>query len=99
MSHTKTLIRIRNNILADMRTQGHINPTAWDINNGWCEEFAMAAIDAIPGADMEDLYDEYDLAHYAVVIDGRYYDAEAITGVDNPHELPIARFNLRPNTH
>lgn len=98
------LRHVRQVVLAAMRrdgfylpdgTKSHV-PLPWDINNGQCEEFAELAVRAIPGSCAEDLYDEHDLAHVVVVIDGRYYDAETLDGVDSVQGLPIAGVNPRP---
>lgn len=63
-------------------------PATWDINCGWCEEWANAVEKKVPGA-VADWYDINDNDHCLVVYEGRYYDAECPQGVDKPEDLPI----------
>lgn len=79
-------------------------PTAWDVNNGGCEDFALAVHERVPetlytwGADAG--YGEPlggGLAdHMFLTWRGRHYDAQAIDGVSDPKDLPIARGEPRP---
>lgn len=78
-------------------------PLPWDINNGWCEEFAVRAAQKIGGDDYETTYELWidDLeddapAHCVLVHNGRYYDAECLDGVNDWHDLPICGVNPRP---
>lgn len=89
-------------ILAEMRTEGfwhegqrRHDATAWDVNNGLCEEFAERVTDRLAGADVRWLCDEAPgsdaPAHCVVVFHGRYYDAECPEGVPDWRRLPIVR--------
>lgn len=93
------LLEVRNEILQKMRedksfqyqreTLPHF-PILWDINNGYCEEFAEAVCERLPGASLEWLDDiGYEVNHCVVEYDGKYYDAECFGGVTNAAELPI----------
>jgi hypothetical protein len=62
----------------------------YDINNGFCEEFAEALSLQLPGSYVVSTplggdYPPHDFVKYR----GRYYDAEAPYGVIDPIELPI----------
>jgi len=86
------------------RIYRHDRPTAWDINDGWCEEWAEAAVRRIGGdaeaADLASLrYEKFglpegifeDVAHIVLLLDGRFYDAQDIEGVDDPRQLQLVR--------
>lgn len=68
------------------------DPTTWDINNGYCEEWAEAVAQKIPQAEVVwlDQYDE-ELAHCAILHRGKYYDAECLEGVINWKDLPLVK--------
>ena len=74
------------------------------INNGMCEDFAMALIDRFPDGDMmwgdecPDLFGEFHEpdAHCFFKHVGLYYDSECPTGVDTPVKLP---FFVRQEAH
>jgi hypothetical protein len=61
------------------------DPIVWDINNGWCEEWAYAASEIIPGS-FPSWVDE---DHCVLVYEGRFYDADCLDGVDDVNELPM----------
>jgi len=67
-------------------------PTSWDINCGHCEDWAKAVAKKIPGAEVIwlDQYDE-NIAHCAVLYQGKYYDAECWQGVKNWKSLPLVK--------
>ena len=80
----------------------HDRPTAWDINNGMCEEWAETAARRIGGDAIELSSLQYkkfglpkgifeDVAHMALLLDGRFYDAQDIEGVDDPRQLQLVR--------
>lgn len=112
MDIRQLLLQHRAAILAVMERDGFYyqrqrrhDPTTWDINNGYCEEFAEAVLTDLPdgyAAWLDELpefvgIDSHDLpAHYVLVFDNRYYDAECIDGVDNPRDLPIFQRRPRP---
>jgi hypothetical protein len=76
-------------------------PRPWDINNGWCEEFAEAVAARVPGSAAIPAYDPelhpvradggWDCDHFVVEFAGRFYDAECHSGVDRVRDLPIYR--------
>jgi hypothetical protein len=98
------LISVRNALLEEMRRGGFYydnelrhDPTPWDINNGWCEEYANDVQTIAPSVDvvwLDGLLGDDAPAHCAILYQGRFYDAECISGVDDVHELPI--FQERP---
>jgi hypothetical protein len=59
----------------------------WDINRGRCVDWAELVCAAVPGAVMEE-YDDGDMLHTFVVLDGRLYDAECPDGVTDATSLP-----------
>jgi len=80
----------------------HDRPTAWDINNGMCEDWAQEAVRRVGGeeADLASLrYEMFglpdgifeDVAHIVLLLDGRFYDAQDIEGVDDPRQLQLVR--------
>ena len=84
-------------ILTRMRREGYYedawhlhrlydDPTVWHINNGWCAQWARRVRRLIPRAQV--IHDE---EHSFVELDGRYYDAEELDGVDDPQDLPFYR--------
>lgn len=84
------------------REPRHDRPSAWDINNGWCEEWAEAAKRRVGGevVDLAALRTEVfglpegifeDVAHVVLLLDGRFYDAQDLEGVDDPRQLQLVR--------
>lgn len=76
-------------------------PLPWDINNGWCEEWAEFAVEAIGRGHVTWLCDldaeRFDVgAHCVFVLDGWLYDAEVPDGVDRVDDLPFAREGGNP---
>jgi hypothetical protein len=76
--------------------------TTWDINCGYCEDFADAVAAQVPGAEAVWAYDpelhppmfdndpeSWLPDHCVVLYEGRYYDAECHEGVDRVRDLPI----------
>lgn len=103
------LVRVRDRLLARMRSEGfwherrlRRDATPWDVNNGYCDEFADGVMAEVYGQSFEpedmgpndpyvvDLatFDE-DLAHCAVRWRGKFYDAECVSGVRSWRRLPI----------
>jgi hypothetical protein len=94
------LIAARTAILAEMREIGFyyrtelmFTPTFWDINNGWCEEFAIAVekiMDESRNGYYWNWFEDYEHgAHAVIVYDGKYYDAQCIEGVNDWKKLPF----------
>lgn len=96
----------REDILAVMRQEGfyfgksrklRYDATAWDLNNGACEEFADAVVEAVPEADA--LYpaelvpgmELLDCPHVMLFWRGKFYDAECIQGVKDWRDLPLMK--------
>ena len=80
----------------------HDRPSAWDINCGWCEEWAEEAGRRLGGevVDLSALKTSKfklprgvfeDVAHVVLLLDGRFYDAQDIEGVDDPRQLQLVR--------
>ncbi|XAI97110.1 hypothetical protein [Dolichospermum phage Dfl-JY45] len=69
-------------------------PTEWDINCGWCEDWAMAAAEAVGGevVDLGDLgMDPDEWSHIILVRNGRFYDAQDPDGVEELEALHLVR--------
>jgi hypothetical protein len=70
----------------------HLNSlTPEEINDGYCSFFSYAIVDAY-GGEIRDNYDygiEDTNDHSFVELNGKFYDAEALEGVDTPMELPF----------
>jgi predicted GNAT family acetyltransferase len=86
----------------DSRKRRHDRPTAWDINNGWCEEWAEEARRRLGGevADLAALrYEKFglpegifeDVAHVVLLLRGKFYDAQDPQGVSDPRQLHLVR--------
>lgn len=82
-------------ILTEMRDYAVANGTSpAEINDGGCSEFAHAAWEfADQSEEVEVIDDENDLGrgeytHTFICFRGRYYDAEAVEGVERWEELP-----------
>ena len=68
--------------------------TPFEINNGCCEEWALEAQAALEVTEhkvgiWETVFGLADTNHVFLQIDGRFYDAECLDGVDNYMQLPI----------
>ncbi len=64
----------------------------WDINCGWCEEWALGG-QRIVGGELKWL-DELgiaDINHCVLVLNWRFHDAQHPTGIDQLTELDIVR--------
>lgn len=69
-------------------------PNAWDINCGWCEEWALMAEEKYGGEMIWlDQIDEsyFDFGHAVLRLNGRFYDSQHPTGVSSPKELDLVR--------
>jgi len=84
------------------RVYRHDRPCAWDINCGMCGDWADEAERRLGGeaADLSALrYRKFklpqgifeDVSHVVLVLDGRFYDAQDIAGVDDPRQLQLVR--------
>lgn len=78
-------------VLTTYRANGY---TPQSINNGHCHEFATKVASLCSeariewGCDVSPALDEIG-CHAYVVVNERYYDSEALTGVDSPFVLPF----------
>lgn len=86
------LEQVTEQILDAMRRTGfdhegvrRFDPIVWDINNGWCEEWAYAAAELIP----ESFPAWMDEDHCVLVYLGRFYDADCLDGVEDVDDLPM----------
>jgi len=83
------------------RKEKRYDATTWDINNGYCDEFAQSVFDRL-GGETDKMYGIWlhDIGefqkqmegcgeHYVIFYNQKYYDAECIGGVDNPLFLPF----------
>jgi hypothetical protein len=91
-------------ILAEMQSAGwfleasrerrYDRPTAWDINCGYCEEWAEEAARRYGGEvlDLVELgYDEDAYSHIILCLGDRYFDAQHPLGVDAHEDLDVVR--------
>ena len=68
--------------------------SAYNINNGYCEEWAYAVLEALKDTPHQVGFWETDIdlaycAHAFVEIDGKFYDAECLDGVADYMQLPL----------
>jgi len=68
--------------------------SAYEINNGYCEEWADQAFGLLHDkADKVEVwatpYFFADTSHSFIRVDGKFYDAECLTGVEDHNDLPI----------
>lgn len=75
--------------VARQRTRVHGEPTIREINNGWCAAWARRVRYMIPRAREHSERDADGLVHAWIELDGRFYDAECLDGVDDPDMLPF----------
>lgn len=69
-------------------------PNAWDINCGWCEEWAIMAESKYGGEIIWlDQIDEsyFDFGHAVLLLDGKFYDSQHPNGVSSPDELDLVK--------
>ena len=77
-------------ILGRIRETERPEPLPWDINHGWCVDWAELVCTQVPAAIM----DEHDdpatgMLHTFVRLDGRCYDAECTDGTPDVTGLPV----------
>jgi hypothetical protein len=69
-------------------------PNSWDINCGWCEEWAIMA-EAKYGGEMIwlDQIDEsyFDFGHAVLKLNERFYDSQHPNGVASPNDLDLVK--------
>jgi len=72
------------------------DPTAWDINCGYCEEWAEHAAKRFGGEAvwMDKINpnfgdDGLSVRHCVLILNGRYYDSQHPDGVDSPWDMDI----------
>ena len=99
MTSADVMRQVRDELLAEMKRDGfwldrklRFDPTPWDINNGYCDDFADRCAELINGSEAVDLmeYDE-ELAHTALLYRGKFYDAECLGGAVSWQDLPIVK--------
>ena len=99
---SKTLDEMQRDGWYHQKLLRHDRPTAWDINNGMCAEWAEWAEMVVGGevVDLAALKTELfglpegifaDVAHTVLLLDNRFYDAQDIDGVDDPRDLQLVR--------
>lgn len=73
------------------------NPTTWDINNGFCDEWTTHVEKMVPeAAGMQTPDEDFDNGmpgHVWVKWKDKYYDAECLDGVKSWRELPCFSSN------
>lgn len=72
----------------------HRMPSEWDINNGWCDKWAHGARELVRDGQvvwLDDLDPKNQYNHAVLLLDGRYYDAQCLEGVENHEDLPLCR--------
>lgn len=77
------------------KREAHRPTTPFDVNNGYCEEWANLVVEHLPGAQVVDpgnfsgnSDDSLEAGHVFVLYRGKFYDAEATDGVSSWLELP-----------
>ncbi len=73
------------------------DPLPWDINRGWCDEFADTMVSLLPDADAQEVDDTFERHRHTVVeYEGVYYDAlhldgasleDIIADLESPNQL------------
>lgn len=86
----KTVMEILNEVNSKFERCG----STYEINNGWCEEWADSAFSKLQKtANAVEVwatpYFFADTTHSFLRINGKFIDAECLTGVDDHNELPI----------
>jgi hypothetical protein len=91
-SRASTFAVVTEHFLAHLRRHPHPYaakyadyPAPADINAGFCDQWAAHVVALVPGAWWRWLAPD----HAAVVIDGRFYDAECHEGVESVGDLPL----------
>ncbi len=88
------LAQVTEEILERMRRDGfyteegtelRFDPIVYDVNNGYCAEWAFRAADLIDEAFPAWMDDD----HCVLVYRGRFYDADCLDGVDDVEDLPM----------
>lgn len=80
--------------LGSDRVRRYDRPCAWDINCGWCREWAERARSAVGGEVvwLDELgYDPDEFSHAVLLLDRRLYDAQHPEGVADANELDLVR--------
>jgi hypothetical protein len=70
--------------------------TPYEINNGLCESWAIEVQEALKATNhkvgiWETVFPLADVPHVFLQIDGKFFDAECLDGVDSYMQLPIFR--------
>lgn len=94
----RVLDQVTQEILERMRRDGFVykgvlrhDPTVWDINNGFCEDWALRAAELLRnrGQRAVTAWIDPDVDHCVLCYDGKFYDADCPDGVDQWGELPM----------
>lgn len=71
-------------------------PTAWDINCGYCDTWAETVAESFGGEAvwLDTLNEKFgdkglDVRHCVIVLNGRYYDSQHPNGVDSHWDMDI----------
>lgn len=86
------LITERDKLLRDLERDRKGLMSVYDIDCGWCEDYAVAVCNRVQGATelwMNDLTPFEHICHCVIKYQGRYYDAECIDGVDELRFIPL----------
>lgn len=91
LNHNNLRKEILKHTLIVLSTMDESKQTAWDINNGLCEDFALDIISKF-GGESDTLFgvwlDEYGVNHFVICFNEKYYDAECPDGVDRITDIP-----------
>lgn len=84
--------------LMHSRERIRTRPSAWDINCGWCETWALRARDLVGGEvlwldELNPIYgpDEENIPHCVLCVDGWFYDSQNRRGVRRIEELHLVQ--------
>jgi len=70
--------------------------TTWDINNGSCDVFADRVFDSVPGVEVRT---DDDRGHVWIFWQGRHYDAQNTSGVENHTDLVVYKHQHDSREH
>jgi len=97
MTITEACVKVRDDMLAEMRARWYRNNkkwirfAPWTINTGQCSEFTERVCRLVKGATAFSLWKKGDYNYHSVVkFRGRYYDAECVEG-GGWKSLPICK--------
>jgi hypothetical protein len=93
----RILDQVTEEILGQMREgfyykgEFRFDPIVWDINNGYCEDWAERAAELLRerGQRAFTAWIDPDVDHCVLVYNGKFYDADCPDGVDRWSQLPM----------